>query len=1030
MNTSGSHEREYRLDKAIAEYLRMKASDAAPDRDTWLAMYPDIRQELEEFLDDLELLGNEHPADDFKATEVHHRRLSSISEGKVIANKYVLEQSLGAGGMGEVWVARQTQPIRRRVALKFIRVGLDSRVAQARFEAERQALAIMDHPNIARVYDGGLTDEGNPFIVMELINGVPLCKFCDDANLDVKQRISLFANVCQGVQHAHQKGIIHRDLKPSNILVTMYDGLPVAKIIDFGVAKATGGKLAEESFLTSFGSVVGTLEYMAPEQAGPSGQDIDTRADIYSLGVVLYELLTGLRPIDAERLRSVALIEMLRLIQEEEPLRPSTRISSHHALVAHAARRHVEPRKLMAMLRGELDWIVMKCLEKNRNRRYASANGLAVDLQRFLAGEAIEARPPTNAYRLSKLLRRHKTFASVTAALILTMLFGLISTSMAMQHARIAAAEAVRQRDLAVAIKEFLTNDLLGQASPELNPRAENVTVEQLLDRASAELLRKDTLEADPIAKAEIFALISATYQQLGNYQKAFTFWNHTLAANETIGDAGHPNRILDAKQGLASAYADLSRYEDAEKLLREVVAVRRQMEDPNNDSLLFAENDLALAIAHQGRFAEAKTWLKEVLDLRSKSVGETNASTLQAVANYAGLHMATGDYEQADQLYRRAIDGFTAIDKLDSPDAMACENGFISNLIHQRKYSDAKLRLRQLIVRKSHVLGDRHSETLGTRTNLAYVLGELGEFDAALTEALESYTLLKQEYGESFHETLTAQNTLVLSLRNAKQFDKAIEQANRLIEITRADPQGDARGLIVFINNLGWILEGKGDFAAAESAYLGSLNEANRTGLTDIPEAIDARHSLSRVYYILGKYQEAFDSANISLEARRRILPPNHPNTLATLRLIIDSLIKLERGKEALELIDATLRDADSLADPSRADLLFRLGRCQLIFNEYTKAIPPLESAIALRESAGAPKWTVGQARSELGEVLTKLDRYQDALSQLDQASQVLLDPSNDTPFLQEIIRSNDARINELKRRLKENEGSQGEEI
>src|SRR5262245_38725372 len=322
--------------------------------------------------------------------------------GSVIAGRYTLLQRIGEGGMGEVWVAKQTDPVKRKVALKLIKAGMDSKQVVARFEAERQALALMDHPNIARVLDGGMTAERRPFFAMELVNGLPLTRFCDEARLGIRERLELFADVCLAVQHAHQKGVIHRDLKPSNVLVTVIDGRPVPKVIDFGVAKAIGGKLLDETLSTQFGAVVGTLEYMAPEQAGYSGSDIDTRADTYSLGVILYELLTGLRPIDGERLRKAAMNEMIRIIQEEEPSKPSTRLSTDKSLPSLAALRQTEPKKLMALLRGELDWVVMKCLEKQRDRRYETVNSLARDLQHYLTDEPVEARPASAAYRLRK----------------------------------------------------------------------------------------------------------------------------------------------------------------------------------------------------------------------------------------------------------------------------------------------------------------------------------------------------------------------------------------------------------------------------------------------------------------------------------------------------------------------------------------------------------------------------------------------------------------------------------------------------
>jgi serine/threonine protein kinase/Flp pilus assembly protein TadD len=340
-----------------------------------------------------------------------------------VIGPYKLLEAIGEGGMGTVYMAEQEQPMRRQVALKVIKAGMDSRQVLARFEAERQALALMDHPNIAKVLDAGATDTGRPFFVMELVKGVPITRFCDEHRLTPRERLELFIPVCQAVQHAHQKGIIHRDLKPSNVVVGLYDGKPVPKIIDFGVAKATGAKLTEATLFTGFGQVVGTPEYMSPEQAQLDNVDIDTRSDIYSLGVLLYELLTGTTPLQRKRTRATALLEVLRIIREEEPPRPSTRLSTTEELPTIAANRGLEPRKLTGLVRDELDWIVMKALEKDRNRRYETANGIAKDVQRYLADEPVQACPPSRWYRLRKLAWRNKgTFAAASAVALLLLL--------------------------------------------------------------------------------------------------------------------------------------------------------------------------------------------------------------------------------------------------------------------------------------------------------------------------------------------------------------------------------------------------------------------------------------------------------------------------------------------------------------------------------------------------------------------------------------------------------------------------------
>jgi serine/threonine protein kinase len=384
--------------------------------------------------------------------------------GAVLAGKYKLIEAIGEGGMGSVFVAQQTEPVKRTVAVKVIKAGMDSQAVLVRFEAERQALAMMDHPNIARVLDAGTTDAGRPFFVMELVKGTPITRYCDEHKLTPRQRLELFVPVCQAIQHAHQKGIIHRDIKPSNVLVAMYDDRPVPKVIDFGVAKAAGQTLTDKTLMTGFGVVVGTPEYMSPEQASLNNLDIDTRSDVYALGVLLYELLTGTTPVDKKRLGKAALLEILRIVREVEAPRPSAKLSTLDTLPSVAANRGTEPAKLSRLLKGELDWLVMKALEKDRGRRYETANALARDIQRYLADEMVEARPPSVGYRLSKFLRRHKGPVLAANLVILALVSGMVGTTLGLfeawhqeniargetaekEKARLGEAQRVQERD-------------------------------------------------------------------------------------------------------------------------------------------------------------------------------------------------------------------------------------------------------------------------------------------------------------------------------------------------------------------------------------------------------------------------------------------------------------------------------------------------------------------------------------------------------------------------------------------------------
>jgi serine/threonine protein kinase/Tfp pilus assembly protein PilF len=401
----------------LAAVEKPTAVERAAYLDQACASSPELRSEVEALLAAHERLPAAHTsaAADLNST-------STFTSLGTIIGRYKILEPIGEGGYGTVFMAEQTSPVHRKVALKIIKAGMDTRQVIARFEAERQALALMDHPNIAKVFDAGVTETGRPYFVMELVKGVPITKYCDEHRLTPRDRLELFMPVCHAVQHAHQKGIIHRDLKPTNVLVALYDGKPVPKVIDFGVAKATGQQLTERTMFTGFGDVIGTPEYMSPEQAELNQLDIDTRSDIYSLGVLLYELLTGTTPIEHKRVKQAALLEVLRVIREEEPPKPSTRLSTAEGLASIAANRGVEPKKLSGLMHGELDWIVMKALEKDRSRRYETANGFAMDVQRYLADEPVLACPPSVGYRLRKFARRNKAALAFTGLVLLIIL--------------------------------------------------------------------------------------------------------------------------------------------------------------------------------------------------------------------------------------------------------------------------------------------------------------------------------------------------------------------------------------------------------------------------------------------------------------------------------------------------------------------------------------------------------------------------------------------------------------------------------
>ncbi len=492
---------------------------------------------------------------------------------------YKLLQELGEGGMGVVFMAEQKEPVERRVALKVIKPGMDSRQVIARFEAERQALAMMDHPGIAKVLDAGTTDSGRPFFVMELVRGVPITEYCDQHQLTPRQRLDLFVSVCHAVQHAHQKGVIHRDLKPSNVLVAEYDEEPVAKIIDFGVVKAIGQQLTDKTMFTQVGQLVGTVDYMSPEQAKLNQLDVDTRTDVYSLGVLLYELLTGETPFERKRLHAAALDEMLRIIREEEPPIPSTRLSSSGTLPSIAAQRHTEPKKLTTLVRGELDWIVMKALEKDRSRRYQTANALAMDVQRYLADEPVLACPPSAAYRFRKFARRNKAVLVVAGLICAVLVVGIVvSTWQAVRatHAeRIAkSARAAEAHERQAA--EYERNEAQKQREQaELNLQKAQAAVDEsftmvseskLFDVPGLQPLRKDLLESslrfyrgfalDRSSDPRVMADVAVTYLRIAQINSALDRNDDAIDAVRQALDVidrlrkEHPNDLESAQAG------------------------------------------------------------------------------------------------------------------------------------------------------------------------------------------------------------------------------------------------------------------------------------------------------------------------------------------------------------------------------------------------------------------------------------------------------------------------------------------------
>jgi eukaryotic-like serine/threonine-protein kinase len=687
---------------------------------------------------------------------------------------YKLLQQIGEGGMGAVFMAEQTQPVQRKVALKIIKAGMDSRQVIARFEAERQALAKMDHVNISRVLDAGTTESGLPYFVMELVHGVPITKYCDDNRLTPRERLELFVPVCQAIQHAHQKGIIHRDIKPSNVMIALYDGKPAPKVIDFGIAKATGQRLTDKTLFTEFGAVVGTVEYMSPEQAELNNHDIDTRSDIYSLGAMLYELLTGTTPLEHKRLTEKGVIEALRIIREEETPCPSARLSTVKELASISAQRHTEPAKLTKLMRGELDWIVLRALEKDRRRRYESASALAADVQRYLNDEAVEACPPSAGYRLRKSVRRNKGLVLAVATSLVVLVGGVIGTTIGLvqadqarqlaetnEHKALTAAAAEKEaKETAqtreaetLAVLDFVENRVFAAARPRGQGRglAHDVTIRRAVETALPFVDLSFTKQ--PLIEARLRWTLGISFWYLGDAKiAAEQFQAARMIYTKYLGP-DHPD-TLRSMHNLANSYATLGRHADALKLREETLALMKAKLGPDHPDTLKSMHNLASSYADFGRHTDALKLFEETLTLMKARLGPDHPNTLSSMHRVASSYEALGRHADALKLHEETLALQKAMLGPDHPDTLDSMTNLAISYAALGRHADAlKLREETLALMKA-TLPD-HPDTLKSTYNLASSYATLGRHADALKLFEETLVLMKAKLGTDHPDTL-----------------------------------------------------------------------------------------------------------------------------------------------------------------------------------------------------------------------------------------------------------------------------------
>jgi non-specific serine/threonine protein kinase/serine/threonine-protein kinase len=739
---------------------------------------------------------------------------------------------LGQGGMGEVWEAEQHEPVRRRVALKLIKWGMDTRSVVARFEVERQALAMMNHPNVAKVFDAGATDQGRPYFAMEYVQGVPITEHCDRHRLSTRDRLELFMQVCEGVQHAHQKGIIHRDIKPSNILVQLEGENRTPKIIDFGVAKATEHRLTERTLFTEFGQPIGTPEYMSPEQAEMTTEDIDTRTDVYSLGVLLYELLVGALPFDSQDVRKASFDEVRRRIREEEPSKPSSRLSTlgGEASKEVAKRRRVDPSSLKRLLRGDLDWITLKALEKDRMRRYSSPAELATDVRNHLDHRPVVAGAPSTAYRAAKFVRRHRIGVAI-ATLIFVLLAGFAVRE------RIQSNRISREAETARQVSEFLV-DLFKVSDPGA-ARGNTVTAREILDQGAARI--EEELRDQPLVQGRLMHTMGRVYRQLGLYDDALPLWEKALKSRRALLGDEHPE-TLESINGLGTLYRRMGRYDEAEPLNLEAVAASRRVLGEEHEGTLRAINALASLFSLQGRHDEAEPLFVSTLETRRRLLGNEHPDTRISMNNLAVAYKKMGRYEEAEPLYRESLEIRRRELGDDHPRTLFAMINLAILYKNQKRYEEAEKMYLEALEGYRRVLGEKHPETLRLLGNLGVLYNRQERHEEAERLLLETWETSRHALGENHPQTLN------------------------------------------HMNNLGIVYQAQGRYDEAERMHMLALEGARRVLGAEHPQTLATENNLGLLYREQGLFEKAEQKWHETLEIRRRVLGPDHRDTHTSL--------------------------------------------------------------------------------------------------------------------------------------------------